>query len=1120
MVRLAGWLTASCLLLAVAGCGGGGGGDSTNPPPLVNVPDVVGLTQAAAMTAITSAGLTLGTVTSQSSSTVASGSVISENPAAGSSVASGSAVNLVVSSGLATVSVPNVVGLTQAAATTAITGASLTVGTVTIQSSSTVASGDVISESPVAGTSVASGSAVNLVVSGGPILVSVPNVVGLTQAAATTAITGAGLTVGTVTTQSSSTVASGNVISESPVAGTSVASGSAVNLVVSSGPPLVSVPNVVGLTQAAATTAITGAGLTVGTVTTQSSSTVASGNVISESPVAGTSVASGSAINLVVSSGPPTYPVSVSVSGLTSGQSVTVLDNGTDSLTFSSNSTQQFATQLQLGATYSVTESAPPILEICSIAGGSGQIAGSVSVSVSCSSQPPSTSYPAFTAPYPLVSPFQTPPVIIAGPRIIPVFFSNVPAQAATLTALQALVASPEWSALSEYGVGPATIGSPVYLTTAAPSSTTISGIRSYVSSNATSWGTIDGSEIFIVYYPTTTTITDLGDDASYHTVALVSSMEVPYAVIPNYQEVNGYLNVYLQYHELAEASTDPFGGGFSALNHDFSAWTFDGSEIADLCTLFSTFSTSVSPFMHGIWSDAAVNQGLSPCTTAGSSNLGYLFGAYPVLPDTYIGSIYQGDSNASVGIAPGASLTIPINVFSYGPLTTPINLTVTQLNTNPTKTNALGLSLDQNSGLNGSVVHLTITAPQTPLSQTTNYASFLITATTPSTGSNYPQSIFPGLVTNPGASCTGSGTGVSTGGETPLYGFSGGADGANPFAGLTLGTDGNFYGTTYQGGASNDGTVFKITPGGTLTTLHSFSGTDGEYPHGVLALGADGSFYGTTYQGGAGNDGTVFKITPSGTLTMLHAFAGDDGLDPLAGLVLGTDGNFYGTTSNGGSGGSGGTVFNITPSGTFTLLHSFVGNSGGSGSSASLVVGTDGNFYGTTTGGGAGGDGTVFKITPSGTLTTLHSFSSSDGAFPQAGLAVGSDGNLYGTTYIGGTGNNGTVFEITPSGTLTTLHFFTGSDGMNPWAPMMLGADGNLYGTTFYGATYGLGTVFSVSTTGTVTSIYSFGSAASGAQPVAGLVQGNDGDLYGTTSEGGGCGAGNVYKFSLGTSN
>jgi beta-lactam-binding protein with PASTA domain len=269
----------------------------------VLVPNVVGDAQAAASTAITGAGLTLGTVTMASSATVATGDVISQDPTAGTSVANGSPVSLTVSSGPAMVNVPNVLGDTQAAATTAITDTGLTLGTVTMASSATVATGDVISQDPTAGTSVANGSPVSLTVSSGPAMVSVPNVVGDTQAAAATAITGAGLTLGTVTMASSAAVAAGDVISQMPAAGTSVASGSGVNLTVSSG-PAVNVPNVVGDTQAAATTAITGAGLTLGTVTMASSAAVAAGDVIGQIPAAGTSVSAGSQVNLTVSSGP------------------------------------------------------------------------------------------------------------------------------------------------------------------------------------------------------------------------------------------------------------------------------------------------------------------------------------------------------------------------------------------------------------------------------------------------------------------------------------------------------------------------------------------------------------------------------------------------------------------------------------------------------------------------------------------------------------------------------------------------------------------------------------------------------------------------------------------------
>jgi beta-lactam-binding protein with PASTA domain len=203
------------------------------------------------------------------------------------------------------VATPNVVGQTQAAATAAITGAGLTLGTVTTASSTTVPSGSVISQNPAAGTQVVTGSAVALVVSSGLPQVATPNVVGQTQAAATAAITGAGLTLGTVTTASSTTVPSGSVISQNPAAGTQVVTGSAVALVVSSGLPQVATPNVVGQTQAAATAAITGAGLTLGTVTTASSTTVPTGSVISQNPAAGTQVVTGSAVTLVVSSGLP-----------------------------------------------------------------------------------------------------------------------------------------------------------------------------------------------------------------------------------------------------------------------------------------------------------------------------------------------------------------------------------------------------------------------------------------------------------------------------------------------------------------------------------------------------------------------------------------------------------------------------------------------------------------------------------------------------------------------------------------------------------------------------------------------------------------------------------------------
>jgi len=311
-------------------------------PVFVLVPDVVGLVQADAETAITSAGLVVGTVSTASSDTVPAGDVISQNPLGGASVAQGSAVDLVVSTGPAatTVATPSVVGLAQVDAESAITTAGLVVGTVTTANDATVPAGDVISQSPTAGTVVALGSAVDLVVSIGPAVTTVatPDVVGLAQANAESTITAAGLVVGTVTSANSATVPAGDVISQSPVAGTVVALGSAVDLVVSLGPVTVSTPDVVGLAQADAETAIVAAGLVVGTVTTASSATVAAGDVISQSPVAGTIVVEGSAVDLVVSSGPAlisvpsvvgaTYTSAVSTitgAGLTVGNVSTVL---------------------------------------------------------------------------------------------------------------------------------------------------------------------------------------------------------------------------------------------------------------------------------------------------------------------------------------------------------------------------------------------------------------------------------------------------------------------------------------------------------------------------------------------------------------------------------------------------------------------------------------------------------------------------------------------------------------------------------------------------------------------------------------------------------------------------
>jgi uncharacterized repeat protein (TIGR03803 family) len=363
--------------------------------------------------------------------------------------------------------------------------------------------------------------------------------------------------------------------------------------------------------------------------------------------------------------------------------------------------------------------------------------------------------------------------------------------------------------------------------------------------------------------------------------------------------------------------------------------------------------------------------------------------------------------------------------------------------------------------------------------------------------------------------------------------------NGAFPFAGLIEATNGNFYGTTLRGGANTTnctngcGTIFTANGRGQLTTLYSFCAkegcTDGSYPYSAVVEAANGMLYGTTFQGGTDGDGTVFQITTKGKLTTLYSFKGLDGEDPYAGLILGSDGNFYGTTIFGGTNGYG-TVFKITPAGVLSTLYSFCALedcADGQFPYAGLVQASNGDFYGTTTVGGANSKGTVFEITSAGKLTTLYSFCAqancTDGYFPYAGLIQATDGNLYGTTYYGGSYTScgigvgcGTVFRVTTGGALTTLHSFDGTDGQYTFAGLVQATNGNLYGTTYAGGTSGDGTIFEISLSGSLTTLQNF-AGTNGDFPVAGVLQATNGELYGATAFGGGDSDGTVFSLNLG---
>ena len=347
------------------------------------------------------------------------------------------------------------------------------------------------------------------------------------------------------------------------------------------------------------------------------------------------------------------------------------------------------------------------------------------------------------------------------------------------------------------------------------------------------------------------------------------------------------------------------------------------------------------------------------------------------------------------------------------------------------------------------------------------------------------------------------------------LYSFTG-PDGSIPYAGLVQATDGNLYGATLQGGTGGVGTVFKLDTSNRLTTLYNFQ-TEGLSPQASLIQAPDGAFYGTTSNGGAGGVGTVFKTDSTGNITTLHSFAHTDGAYPDAALLRAADGNFYGTTSGGGSspGAPYGTVFKMDSAGGVTTLHSF-DQTDGEEPQAALIRAADGNFYGTTVGGGTAGGGTIFKIDSTGNLTPMHSFNGSDGASPFAPLIQAFDGNFYGTTLDGVLGgpDYGTVFKMDSSGTVTTLHSFDGSDGASSFAALIQASDGNFYGITSSGGTGGYGSVFKMDSTGNLTTLHSF-DAADGAYPSA-LVSSGDGSFYGTTA-GQGVGAfpfGTVFKL------
>jgi len=292
--------------------------------------------------------------------------------------------------------------------------------------------------------------------------------------------------------------------------------------------------------------------------------------------------------------------------------------------------------------------------------------------------------------------------------------------------------------------------------------------------------------------------------------------------------------------------------------------------------------------------------------------------------------------------------------------------------------------------------------------------------------------------------------------------------DGAYPQASLVMDGNGNLFGTSVYGGGA--GNIFELTPDGTESVLYEFmGGDDGGYPASGLLADKAGNLYGTNPGFYCDTScGSVYKLAPDGTLTVLHSFSytGKGGAIAFAVPVADKKGNLYGTASNGGAGSCAcGVVYAISPSGKEKVLHTFAGGTNdGSVPLAGVIADSSGNLYGTTSSGGAADMGTVFELAPDETFTLLHSFSGSDGNYPAAALVADASGNLYGTTMNGDSRNLGVVFKLSPDGTETILHAFKGrKDGANPVANLIIDKKGNLFGTATSGGAYGNGVVFEI---------------------------------------------------------
>ncbi len=634
--------------------------------------------------------------------------------------------------------------------------------------------------------------------------------------------------------------------------------------------------------------------------------------------------------------------------------------------------------------------------------------------------------------------------------------------------------------------------------------------------------------------------------------------------------DVTAYKNSQFRVRFGVAVTSDGFSDGWGSWNiDDLRVYSLTpGIAVEQPTGSYLTDGTSTSDFGYVLIGSSAAKT--YTITNSGTSDLTGITVTRTGSTDYAIDS-----SGTATSLAPGASTTFAVTFSptSGGAKTgaiqiasnvvgamNPFDISLTGNHTIPTAT-VTAISASSGSTAGGTSVTLTGTSFSIATGVSfggTSAASFTIvndttlTTTTPShaagavsvvvttDGGNSPaNTLFTYVTPNtaPAVAVDGGGTALVRDTLVEFTGNAGANPGAYPWSNLVQASDGNFYGMTLFGGANAFGTIFKLTPAGVRSTLVEFTGNSGAnpgmYPRGSLIQGSDGQLYGMTQQGGVSGLGTIFKVTTAGIHTTLVNFTGNFGNNPgsypRSSLVQGSDGSLYGMTQQGGASGYG-TVFKLTYAGVHTTLLNFTGNSGANPGMypwGSLIQATDGNFYGMTSGGGTSGMGTVFKASATGTRTTMVNFTGTSGANPgsdcRGSLIQASDGNFYGMTYAGGTSDQGTAFKMTVAGVHTTLINFTGTSGANPgaypWGSLIQANDGQIYGTTAEGGTGGFGTVFKMTLAGTRTVLLNFtgtGGASPGAYPWNSLMQAADGRFYGMTGNGGFNDTGTLFRLGI----